>query len=261
MKKRSPAFKVPPLKEYADVREAARITVDGVRAAGPGVERGWRAVMAYTRAGIPHLFSAYQAWLTGEGSVAKKLGGTLAVIVLVVRGANHGRLWMAGAALAFFIGCSAAMAYRAGFRLNGPVNEPDAEPDADDLGQHPDEVIRVLVEVSVGRSRNVFLRELMEPLGRGDLAGVRKDLEGAGVPVRDVVRVGADTGVGIHKSDMPAPPPLSDEPLSDQETAGQVHHTTISGLQPTTSTTIRREESANGALVIYTPPRPRDPRD
>ncbi|MEU6497550.1 hypothetical protein ABZ890_45595 [Streptomyces sp. NPDC046984] len=77
--------------------------------------------------------------------------------------------------------------------------------DDEPAGAAPD--VAAALWAVAGTGRSVLLTELRDELGVGDAKVVRALLGEAGVPVRSGVRTVAGNGPGVHRDDLPAPPP------------------------------------------------------
>lgn len=124
--------------------------------------------------------------------------------------------------------------------LKGKLRDKDWE--------EPD-VLGTLWELSENGTLNVRLTVLSEALGLPDNKLVREVLDREGVPIRETgVRMGRSTGPGVHRSEVPPPPP-EEGPLSNVVTCDNDNDDTddTGNLRITV-------ERPNDAMTIYRDP-------
>lgn len=216
----TPAFKIPPLGEYADLKAAAAVSAQGVRAIRPNARRGLRGLGAYLREGMPYLMGAYREWLT-SGSVPKRMGFSVLVLVLVFRASKWAGYWVMAGAVLLIILAAVTLAYRAGFRYEGEADSKAPEDDA----------LTALVREEIGADNGVHLADL-RPAMRAQLAGLEEAsdeellevlVEAGFDPSRTFRARGFAGRSGVHRTDPalapPPPEPLETEsaPLSAPE--------------------------------------------
>ena len=105
----------------------------------------------------------------------------------------------------------------------GPVGEtPGEAPEGAAADPDPHDVAD-LVRDLVGDDTGVLLTALRQPLRAADTRAVRELLAAAGIAVRPGVRTRGGNGPGVHRNDLPAPPPppadLSPNPVAAGEAA------------------------------------------
>lgn len=104
--------------------------------------------------------------------------------------------------------------------------------DTDDDAELADEERRETVAETLHRlaAPNVFLADFAEARGWA-MESARAVLEGLDIRVRRAVRNGNDTGVGVHRDDIPPlPRPLSDTPVGGVDQGQPTNQLTVEAL-------------------------------
>lgn len=119
------------------------------------------------------------------------------------------------------------------------------EPAVEDPPRPDPQDVLDLVRDVIGSDRGVLLTGLCGPLRAPSTKAVREVLAGADIRVREGVRTGGGNGPGVHRGDLPTPPPpLDDRPAGGVAAGESANTNTNSGL---------RVESREGMTIISDP--------
>lgn len=157
------------------------------------------------------------AWLGERLNVGERLGALTAGGYLTVYGCVHAPQIVRFVIPAALIAWCVAAWWAAPSAAPQSSDEPAAAPDPQDVAD--------LVRDLIGDDRGVLLTALRAPLHAADTRAVRELLATAGIPVRAGVRTADGNGPGVHRKDVPAPPPAEETPSADVVAAGESTNT------------------------------------
>ncbi|MFF8290440.1 hypothetical protein ACF068_14595 [Streptomyces sp. NPDC016309] len=130
-----------------------------------------------------------------------------AVALLAVWGIVTAFPWVAYVVLGALgtVGTQRARAWRGRRRQGPPENEPT----------EPVDITDHLRALSDGGTSGVLLTQIQKAADLPDTRNVRNLLHAADIRVREGVRTPAGNGPGVHKDDIPAPPPSATDADAD----------------------------------------------
>lgn len=196
---------------------------------GPG--RWLAAHFGFNTAAIVHVLAVFSVFYYG--------GWTAAGIILV---------WLLAVGLftprGFLEQFAARIEKRTGIHHAAPAETSEEPTEGDSPQPDPQDVLDLVRDV-IGDGRGVLLTGLCGPLRAPSTKAVREVLAGADIRVREGVRTGGGNGPGVHRDDLPTPPPPLDGHPGGGVAAGERANTNAnSGL---------RVESREGMTIINDP--------
>ncbi|MET7457695.1 hypothetical protein ABZT03_38770 [Streptomyces sp. NPDC005574] len=205
-----------------------------------------RPVLAFAGAGAALctgsvvLASRGWAWLCERLDWRERIGALAAVAYLTGYGCLHAPHVARFAIPAIVVGwCVAAWCH-------APAEADEPNEDSEDGPTEPDpQDVTDLVRDLIGTDTGILLTALCQPLHAPSTRTVRELLDAAGLPVRPGVRTVLGNGPGVHRKDLPAPPPPADPTPFEAVAAGEDANANANNAL--------RVESREGMTIINDP--------